>query len=617
MDDVRPSISSSSQGHDDDGSLLARVARLESIIANAGLDEIPTSQPPAIQPDSPADEAELAIDELLQQNDVTHYDQFDHSIVSSKKRKINTAEGGSNGGHDRRRQPARSVLDLEAMLPPRSRCDHLVHIYFTRVEWIHHVVHRPSFYEWYGRHWTGELDRTSVDLHTLGLLFAMLALALHFDDRLLVSDSNSERRYYDASCRALNLGDYLSRHSIPTIQTLIMQGLWLNDMGYSETHHANLGLAIKIANLMGLSRLDARLFPGRRPALNMSSHSFVEAEMKRRIYWSLVCQDAYTASSCHFTYSIQNSQIKVDVFGNASDEELADVDSRSDRSARGALIESLRARRTGDLATTSAYHIAKIPFAQTAKKFVDLYNADDLSYDSILSLDAETRRCFEGLPAFLKYRSRDAAHNTREVQWQQLFLSITLHNRLMRLHRPFLTRGYTDPVYRFSVDTTVSSAKSLLGLIGEGQKLNFPGLRWWVVLVHIFTAGVALAIDLHYHVSRRGRFPSDDSQRLTSEGETWVQRAIAFLSEPREFSDAANRAVDILKTLYDQVQSRSAITTPQQSGPEETLSTNPDWNRLFEQALGTSEPFYSTDQAILETMNTFALGFTDQNWPTN
>lgn len=93
-------------------------------------------------------------------------------------------------------------------------------------------------------------------------------------------------------------------------------------------------------------------------------------------------------------------------------------------------------------------------------------------------------------------------------------MGITLHNRIIRLHRPFLTRGYTELDYYHSVTATISSAKALLQLIAEGQRVDFPGLSWWVVLIHIFTAGVALCIDYHYHVmtkmTRPGILTSQD-----------------------------------------------------------------------------------------------------------
>lgn len=303
--------------------LRERVERLETIILAAGLEQTVQSQVSETASNSSGEEQDVvAIDKLFeQQTDVTHHDDFDHQIISSKKRKTDDSAHFNNAT----KQPIKAVQEVLLALPSKSRCDQLVNVYFDRVEWIHHVIHRPSFQDWYSGYWVSGLGHSNGDLHSLALLFSMLCLALHFDDRLSTPQSGVERRFFDASFKALQLGDYLSFHSIALLQTLIMQGLWLNDMGMSEMHHANLGLAIRIANLMGLSRLDA-VRNNRLMALSRDENGgagLIDKEMMRRIYWSLYCQDCYTASSCNFTYLIQSSQIKVKIFANIADEELA------------------------------------------------------------------------------------------------------------------------------------------------------------------------------------------------------------------------------------------------------------------------------------------------------
>ena len=196
------------------------------------------------------------------------------------------------------------------------------------------------------------------------------------------------------------------------------------------------------------------------------------------------------------------------------------------------------------------------------------------------------------------------------MRWQQLFMAITFHNRIMRLHRPFLTRGYTHAEYRHSVTATVSSAKALLRLAAEGKPMTFPGLRWWVVLIHIFTAGVALCIDLHYHLSSAG---NTSSMEVGEDKERWICRAIASLSDVRQFSEAANRAVEILETLYSQLREKKAQQVLHQTSPPVRHDDEaPDWTQLFEQALIDAQADCTTDQGILETINTFAFGV----WPS-
>lgn len=72
-------------------------------------------------------------------------------------------------------------------------------------------------------------------------------------------------------------------------------------------------------------------------------------------------------------------------------------------------------------------------------------------------------------------------------------MGITLHNRLMRLHRAYMSRGYEESQYRYSTDCCIESAFALLDLADQSRQ----GLcRWWVVVVHIWTAGLVLGSEL-------------------------------------------------------------------------------------------------------------------------
>ena len=93
-------------------------------------------------------------------------------------------------------------------------------------------------------------------MHNLALLFIMLCLSLHFEQNCTKEDHWQAQTYYQLSCKALEQGNYLDHHSVAAIQTLVMQGIWLNDHGKSDRHHINLAMAIRIANLMGIARQD-------------------------------------------------------------------------------------------------------------------------------------------------------------------------------------------------------------------------------------------------------------------------------------------------------------------------------------------------------------------------
>lgn len=190
----------------------------------------------------------------------------------------------------------------------------------------------------------------------------------------------------------------------------------------------------------------------------------------------------------------------------------------------------------------STYHLAKIGFAlgesysisdlscrvlltrTVVREFIDAINDDfpNASYPAIMQLDQRFRSVYEALPVCLRPDlpqpfDLDMIGTKRYLVEQRVFMGITLHNRLMRLHRAYMSRGYDEPQYRYSTDCCIESAFALLDLAAQSRQ----GLcRWWVVVVHIWTAGLVLGSEL----LRVGQ-PSA-TQRSRKEG---VLKAISLL----------------------------------------------------------------------------------------
>lgn len=139
------------------------------------------------------------------------------------------------------------------------------------------------------------------------------------------------------------------------------------------------------------------------------------------------------------------------------------------------------------------------------RDFIDAVNADfpNIHYTAILRLDAQFRQVFQSLPTCLRHDIPQAiefgaAGTRRYLITQRIFMGITLHNRLLRLHRGYMARGYCEADYRYSTDCCISSAMILLDLAEQCKETL---CRWWVVLVHIWTAGLVLGADLVREIS--------------------------------------------------------------------------------------------------------------------
>lgn len=91
--------------------------------------------------------------------------------------------------------------------------------------------------------------------------------------------------------------------------------------------------------------------------------------------------------------------------------------------------------------------------------FETLTNKSTFSYDQILRLDAHYRRVLAELPSVWQPVPPGAPLGTPEMRWKRHACQEAIHNRLARLHRPFLTKGFQEgSPYRFS-----SEVSSLFG----------------------------------------------------------------------------------------------------------------------------------------------------------
>ncbi|KAK8845318.1 hypothetical protein IAR55_006031 [Kwoniella newhampshirensis] len=463
---------------------------------------------------------------------VVHAEQLDHSILNDP-----TGSPPPKSSHPSNREHRRAfpfyggsvtgdgmVTDeLMKALPQRAQADALLRVYLERVEWIHHPLHIPTFLAQYNKFWTMDPAhrRHSVHSRWLALLYMTLCLGDHFSDEEVTTDPTMEGRLLIVSlpgdesaddlqaCEdALAHSDFLNQPSTETLQTIICMGLYLNNKNRVSAARSLLGTAIKMAISMGMS-------------------------LGRRIWWSLVSQDAYTASTSGFTYLINLTHSTTSLFANVDDEDI-----------RGG---SAYFSKPMNEITTSTYHIAKIDFALVVRRFIDAINANfpDASYEDLMDLDHRFRQVYEALPAQLRPDLPQPfeisfAGARRYLVEQRIFMGITLHNRVMRLHRAYMVRGYDDPRFAYSTRVCLDSAYALLDLVRQSPQTL---CRWWVVLVHVWTGGLIISADLV-----RGARDEATRQRQRD----GVGMAIALLEPISRTSPVALRGVKVLKSLLSQ-----------------------------------------------------------------
>ncbi|ODN96925.1 hypothetical protein I350_07899 [Cryptococcus amylolentus CBS 6273] len=378
--------------------------------------------------------------------------------------------------------------ELLENLPTRAECDILLRVYLEKVEWIHHPLHLPAFLAQYNKFWSMSPSQRRVKVHSrwTALLFIVLCLGEHFGDEEMGKDGDLEERLLVATEDSLSHSDFLDQPSTETIQTIICLNLYLNNKNKVNAARSLLGTAIKMAISIGMSRI-----PDEGPGVD--PQGIVDRELGRRLWWSLVTQDAYTASTSGFTYLINLSHTSTSVPSNLNDDDILPPPHFHPKPLM------TEGGEVGEV-TTATYHITKVDFALVVRAFVDLVNRDfpNADYEGIMALDLQFRQVYASLPPPLRPDlpqpfSLSQTSSQRYLLPQRLFSGITLHNRIMRLHRAYMVRGYAEDRFEYSTRACLESAYALLGLVRQERGIL---CRWWVVLVQVWTGGLIIGVDL-------------------------------------------------------------------------------------------------------------------------
>ncbi|KAJ5750639.1 hypothetical protein N7533_007667 [Penicillium manginii] len=161
-----------------------------------------------------------------------------------------------------------SRAELLALLPPSRYCDILKEVYFRVFSPVFHILHDLTFEAEYQQFYH---DPGSVSTSWLALMFAMLSIAVSAleDDDPLLSDLGRERtvsrnikvlsaRYRSAALRCLAADGVMTRHSINSLQALVL-------ISYARLHRGLpfwtlLGFTHHVAISMGC-HIDPERFP--------------------------------------------------------------------------------------------------------------------------------------------------------------------------------------------------------------------------------------------------------------------------------------------------------------------------------------------------------------------
>ncbi|SCV70784.1 BQ2448_3546 [Microbotryum intermedium] len=437
-----------------------------------------------------------------------------------------------------RHERARAMNPLSVIGAQRSLM--LVETYFGRIEWYTKSLHAPSFIvecKSVLRLDPEEAHRTTRTSF-LCVLYMILCCSLHLIQPYeaqalgfsLEETSTLAEDVYHCGLSMLNNSDWLRHPSLEYLQCIIVAGVFMyNTSAEADVHWALLGSAIKCATNLGLSRLgwetDGKKWP---PAWK----SFRRRETGRRIWWGLVALDWSHAQAHNGTYCVHPSQNHTAPPSNVNDADMNDE----------------YVSRPLSQYTESTMTIFKLRFVTLYREFVDHLNVNQLAdYGYIVEMDGRICDVIADFPEYFSSLSHPWQKDRRwpNLEKEALLIQITAANRHLRLHRPYLMRGYHDSKYHASTERCVSSARSVLVLLRQAGERCPEICRLWIVSLYQFVASIVCFIDLIHKPSIEMR--------------ATLRESVELLKLASSISAAARMGVKVLEGLLGAEQAITSV----------------------------------------------------------
>ena len=424
----------------------------------------------------------------------------------------------------------KATIDLlEILLPDRTQISQLVVYHHTCILWYHNSYSAYIF--------DGDLDRflinnggdirhSEVDVQWLALLFAILAGTLACaPPRVRHSrgfrDSESSRlalQWYEACVLCLNVGHYTERHTIHSVEAIATLTIAAHILGKSNSQSVLLSAAGRIAQSLGLHRLDVNNAGG-----SIEQRRRIEAG--RRVFNQLCTQDWFQIPFSE-SYSLNPKFLTSEKPINCNDENLE--------------------RQPQSAPTQTSYCNYRYEIAALMPKLLDeslqcktLFT----TYEQVLEFDKKMRNLATTLmPAFLSTGAAVHADWPRWIGWGRRSLAICASHKIIMIHRRFLGLSFTNSAFSFTRRTCVAAAKTILKEALSASDQDGPVL--WIEQAFSVAAGIVLCLDIAHREPNQ-----QDLEYHTSLMERTITYLKSFVT-----NKMASRGADLLLALQKEVQ---------------------------------------------------------------
>ncbi|KUJ10759.1 uncharacterized protein LY89DRAFT_710532 [Mollisia scopiformis] len=431
-------------------------------------------------------------------------------------------------------------------LPTKEVADAYIEIYFFTIHIAYPFLNKPSFMVRYARFWTGDVEADEGP-SWLPLLYTIFAIGAYYTSFPRGENANVQA-HLDYFGQAMSLSNSMMTDcTLENVQMLIAQCFFLLAMGQTDRCWNTLGLAIRVAQSIGLHVQDSREKP-------LTGLTILEQETIRRTWYSLYVLDRLLALQLGRPIAIHEDEYYVNL-PSESEENACLFDGESNQffyDQKSCPID---------------YFVSVIEFSRILGQVIsDLYRPSQVAIepDKLLSstadLDEKLIEWKLSLPRHLRFDLGHTFEKSMILKRQRNMLAIKFHHLRTLMHRPYLclawvqqpnrplmallkrARYRVDSLERICVHEAQQTAHLLHNVADEKSLVHdFP---WWQMISCLLCASSVLLVARACIEPDRADLVVQ-SQTLDEDAETCLKVFDALSVN----SDAARRARDMMKDL--------------------------------------------------------------------
>lgn len=460
-----------------------------------------------------------------------------------------------------------NVQNTEYFLPPRKTANRLLAVHWTLSQCIFPWVDRLRFMRWYEGLWTGreDTDRHVDEQVYHCILNTIFATSYKLDTSLNASDQETMSNTHFQRAQKLFCLDLMDVSHIELVQALLLMGQYLQSTHMSRRCFQCIGLAIWIAQDMGLHIPETL-------SLIKSQH---DREMARRTWHGCILMDRITSMTFGRPTRISQASALQSPLPTVMDDEYFDTagpgtgkQPEHQPSIMSFFVAYCRLHLIlGDI--LSAFYVPRTPDEPNLPdRLHHSGSAGKQNIDKILQYEKALATWRSSLEVPLQIDS-DFSDPTETCIFRRQ--AVILYARFlyirMLLFRPFfskpseapaastssrdiaLGRPLADAITSHALGSCVKTAQQLLDLISTHMRSskNEPDLLppWWHVISYVYTAGT-IVVAAHL-------FPSVLDQISISSLTKSIRQGFGILQEYEHSKKSGQRCKASLAALYEKI----------------------------------------------------------------